>query len=283
MAGSSSKKSSKSLRVFLSFVIFLLLVVFSFSACSGAVFTNAKQIEKAFVSYEYVSGLRDNIIDYTNDVYVKNGISNENVDDIFEYSLVSDISRAYINSNISHDSTYSQTSYLAYISDICANLKADIKNQLDKTNVDYKEKDVDNTIKVINDYFVSELDVPYVQQIKTVTNIGPIVSVVLMVFSTVFTAVLFAITYFVGQKRYRALRAVSIGFLSAGIYDLLMSLVAVIIMKFKHVDVFPLYLRNMFNQFVNLSISSVAFTGLMLVFCALIIIVGVWKLKKKDK
>ncbi|MGN0521974.1 MAG: hypothetical protein ACI4IQ_04975 [Eubacterium sp.] len=283
MANSSHTKSSKPMRVFLSFVLFLLIVIFSFCACSSAVFTNNKRIENALSGYEYVSGLRDNIIDFTSDVYIKNGIPDKNIDDILEYSLFENIADTYIGANIDNKSGYSQDTYLKQIDDACLALKDDMKSQLDEMNIKYDVKDVDNAIKVVNDYFVSEVDIPYIQYIKTATNIGSVASAVLMAVSGVCIAVLCAITFFVGRKRYRALRAVSLGFLSAGIFDLIISIVAVIITGIKQVDIYPLYLKNAFDSFVSFSIGSVAFAGVIAVIAAFMIIVAVWKLKKKDK
>ncbi len=283
MANDTRKKSSAGLRKFLSFVIYFLLVALSFSACSSAVFTNTQSVKEAFTGYEYVSGLRNNVMEYARDVYMKNGISCENLEKIFEYSAVETISDVYIGTNISHRAGYSEEIYLTEIEKICSKLEDDIRSHLDEMKIKYDGKDVDKAIKVVNDYFVSEIKIPYIQYVKTVTNLGSVVSIVLTVLSAVFTVAVCAITFFVGRKRYRALRSVALGFMSAGLFDMLVSLMAFIIMQIKHVDVYPLYLQNTFHHFVNLCIGSVAVVGSMLLVISFVIITVVWRLKKKDK
>ena len=64
MANLPENKSSKVLRVFLSFVLFFLIVLVNMSVCSKAVFLNKNDIEDRFTGYEYVSSVKNSVLEY---------------------------------------------------------------------------------------------------------------------------------------------------------------------------------------------------------------------------
>lgn len=280
MANSHENKLSKNLRILLSFALFVMLVLLSLSASSKAVLLNKNRIENMFTSYKYVSSVKNSVVDYTTDIYLKNGLDTGSVDDIIDEKLVSEAIDSYISYNLGLDSRYNENTYLESIGSICDVIKSDITKQLDGKNLENNEENVSLIVKSVNDYFVNEMDISVTNE-KTLVNVGSIALIVVLCVSAFFTLSIALILFFIGTKRYRSIRAVGISFASAGLFDIFSSLIICIILQIKHIDIFPLYLREIIMNYIYSGLVSFIISGCFLLLISLIFSVIVWKVRKE--
>lgn len=283
MSKSHDTKGNLTARAILSFILSVLIVLLSLAICSKACFTNASYVEKKLTSYEYVSSLRDDALEYAEDLFIKNGIPNGNLGEVITYEKIYTISEAYINSILKVKTGFTQETVTGDISDLSAEITGEIKTQLARTDYEYNEAAAQKISARIGSYINNRLTIPGTEYIETVTNIGPVASVVLTVVLAVFTVMLAIIIFFIGAKRYRSVRAVGISFMTAGFYDLILSLIVIIISGVKQVDIYPLYLRDAFMSYVYGCVGAVALSGAILLLISLAFISAVWKMKRNEK
>ena len=273
---------SKNTRSFISFVLFLLIVLLSLTVCAKTTFLNQSTIEKQFTGYAYTSAVRNNVSDYVKDVCTLQGISDSSVDSIFSYDAVSEVVNAYFGCYISDKIEYSEESHIKYIDNICNEFQINIEKQLEADGIKYSKADVSAIAEDINAYFVNTVEMPHMDKVKSVLNVAGIVLYAVIGVSAFFVLSLMLIEYFVGTKRQRSVRAIAMSFASAGIYELMLALIIYIVTLIRSVDVFPVYLSQQFLSYVYTVIADIAFCGGILLLISVIIIAVVWKMRKED-
>ncbi|MGN1421724.1 MAG: hypothetical protein ACI4XC_09430 [Eubacterium sp.] len=280
---SHDTKGNIRVRAFLSFVLCVLIVLFSLSFCFKTVFTNASYIERKLTSFSYVNSYREDITAYASDCFIKNGIPDDNLENVITQEKAQELAENYINSilrvkvGITAD-TVSQSFDL-----LRSDIDKEIKQQIENTDYAYDENTAQNIAQRISDYASQRLNIQGASYIEAISNIGSVASTVAFVLLAIFSIILAVIIYFVGAKRYRSVRAIGISFMSAGFFDLFLSLIVIIISKVKSVDIFPLYLRQAFMSYVYGSIGAVALAGGILLLVSLVFITFVWKMKRDEK
>ena len=279
MAISPENKVSKVLRTLLSFALFVMIVVLSLSTSSKAVLLNKSRISNMFTSYEYVSSVKDSVVEYASDIYLKNGLDTSTLDEIFDYELVRDSVNSYISNDLGLGS-YNESTYLEPIEKICSDLQGDITNQIGEKKLNNNEEKVSLIVKSVEDFFVNEIDISVTNE-KTMINIGSIALIVIICVSAFFTAATALVLAFIGTKRYRSIRAVGISFSSAGLFDIISSVIIYIILGIKHIDIFPLYLRELVMDYIYTGLNSFIISGCFLLLVSLIFSVIVWKVRKE--
>lgn len=279
---SHDTKSNIRVRAVLSFFLFLLFVLSSIAACSKVVFTNPSFIEKKLSSYDYTLAYRQDVINYASDCFTKEGLSNAELDSVLTAEKAQELTDTYINSIINAKSGYTQETVALLLDDLQKGFYSQVKKRIKETDYKFNKETAQNISENIKNYAKSELEIPASSYVETYVNIGQLASAVACVLSVLLSAVFALILYFVGAKRYRSVRAISISFMSAGFYDLILSLIVVIISKVKTVDIYPIYLRQAFYSFVNGSIASVAFAGGFLLLVSLLLVTVVWKMKRNE-
>lgn len=281
-ASAHETKLTKNMRAFLSFVLFVLVAVFSISLCAKTGFANKSTVKEKFVYYEYASGIKNDVKEYAVDLYTANGISCDNLDSIFTYEKVYNAVSAYYGYNIADEMEYSQQSYEKIVNEICSEISADIEAQLKNTDMQYNSQSAKLLENEVNEYFKSAVELPYIDNIKTALNVSSVALYAAIGVSGFFMLAVALITFFVGTKRFRSVRAIGISFWSAGIFELAMALVVYIISCIKRVDLFPVYLSKQFYSFVYMGISNVVFCAGALLLIAVIISAFVWKMRKNS-
>lgn len=280
MADSRETKASKILRVFLSFALFIMIVLASLSTCSKSVFLNKSEIEDLFTDYNYVSSVKADILEYASDIYLKSGLDSSNLDTVFDDKLVEETIRAYVAGAIGSSIGYSENTYLDSVENMCNAFEKDLKSQLDKKGLLQNEDSINTLVELVNSCIISAVDIS-IPNIKNIINIGSIASVAVIGVSLFFAVSIGLILFFIGEIRYRSIRAVSISFFTAGLFDICLSLMVYIIFKIRHIDIFPVYLRELVMSYIGNCINSVAVSGCLLLFVGLIVAVAVWKIRKE--
>lgn len=281
-SGERETKFSKNIRGFISFVLFLLLVLLSLTACAKAAFLNASVIEKQFTGHAYTSALRDDVAAYVKDACMLQGISDSSVDDIFSYDAVGKAVSAYYGFYISDKIEYSAQSYQKYIDNLCSEFEVSVKNQLKEDGIKYDQTALKPVINDIGQYFENAVKMPYMDKVKSVLNVVNIALYAVIGVGAFFVLSLMLIEYFVGKRRQRSVRAIAISFAAAGIYELFLALIIYIISLVKKVDIFPVYLSRQFMSYVYSAIGNIAFCGGILLLISVIITAIVWKMRKEN-
>lgn len=280
MADSRETKASKILRVLLSFALFVMIVLASLSTCSKSVFLNKSEIENLFTDYNYVSSVQADVLEYASDIYLKNGLDSSNLDNVFNDALIEETIRAYVAGSIGSSIGYSETTYLESVDNICNSFELDLRNQLDSKGLPQNEEHIHSSVELVNSCIISVVDIS-IPNMKNIINIGSIASVAVIGVSLFFAVSIGLVLFFIGEIRYRSIRAVSISFFTAGLFDICLSLMVYIIFKIRHIDIFPVYLRELAMRYIGNCINSVAVSGCLLLFVGLIVTVAVWKIRKE--
>ncbi|MGN1328135.1 MAG: hypothetical protein ACI4V4_00375 [Eubacterium sp.] len=284
MSGHShDTKANIRVRAFLSFVLCVLMILFSLSVCSKVVFTNASYMEGKLTSFSYVNSYREDIIAYASDCFVKNGIPDDNLSNVITQEKTQELAENYINSILKVKVGITSDTVSMSFDGLRSDIDKEIKQQIKNTDYAYDENASQDIAQRISNYASERISIPGASYIETIANVGSVASTVVSVLLGIFSAILAVIIYFVGAKRYRSVRAIGISFMSAGFFELFLSLIVIIISRVKSVDIFPLYLRQAFMSYVNGSISAVAFFGGILLLISLIFITIVWKMKHDEK
>lgn len=279
MPDSPENKVSKVLRVLLSFILFVLVVVISLAVCTKTVLLNKSSIEDRFTGYEYVSSVKDSVVEYASDIYLQNGLDSDNLDDIFDEALIRDAIKAYVANNIGSEAGYNETTYTEPVNSICTALETDITNQIAQKGLEDNTDSVSSISESVNNYMLNEIDIGY-SNTKTLLNVGSIAATVILCVGLFFALAAGLILFFIGSVRYRSIRAVGISFYAAGFYEIMISIMVCIIFRIKHIDIFPVYLKTLVMDYIYSFAGSVAAAGFISLIAALIISVAVWKVKR---
>lgn len=268
-------KSSKILRQVLSFVLFIMIVLLVFSSAIKSTAINKIKIENAFLSDTYISGLKDNITDYTQDVYIRNGISTDNTENIFKYDTIKDSVKAYIAANLHSSIGYDENTYNVAVRSVTSLFKNDLKNKVKNNDTAINEMCVS-----FEKYYRQQVELGAIGYIEKAVNIGSIASVIICVISSFFAVASALILFFIGNKRYRNVRAIGNSLMTAGVFNMLLSLMSVIIFKIKHFDLYPLYLSDIFMAHFHSFLSVILMTSGIIIVLAMVLYAIVWKMKK---
>lgn len=279
MPDSRENKVSVVLRVLLSFVLFALVVVISLAFCAKMTVLNKDAIVDRFASYEYVSEVKNSTVQYVSDVYVRNGLDCDKLNDIIDDELVRDSVKTYIAGNIGSENVYNEITYTESVDGICYSVESDIRDQIKLKGLEYNESKVSEIKESVNSYLLNEIEVGF-SGLKTAMNVGAIVTTVIISVGAFFALAAFLILVFIGKVRYRSVRAAGISFYAAGFYEIIISIMVFIIFKFKHLDIFPIYLRELVMDCIYSCAGSITAAGFTALLAGLIISVAVWKMKR---
>lgn len=279
MPDSRENKVSVVLRVLLSFVLFALVVVISLAFCAKMTVLNKDAIVDRFASYEYVSEVKNSTVQYVSDVYVRNGLDCDKLNDIIDDELVRDSVKTYIAGNIGSENVYNEITYTESVDGICDSVESDIRDQIKLKGLEYNESKVSQIKESVNSYLLNEIEVGF-SGLKTAMNVGAIATTVIISVGAFFALAAFLILVFIGKVRYRSVRAAGISFYAAGFYEIIISIMVFIIFKFKHLDIFPIYLRELVMDCIYSCAGSITAAGFTALLAGLIISVAVWKMKR---
>lgn len=279
MPDSRENKVSGVLRVLLSFVLFALVVLISIASCAKTTVLNKNAIVDRFTSYEYVSEVKNSTVQYVSDIYVRNGLDCDKLNDIINDELVRDAVKTYIAGNIGSENVYNEITYTESVDGICDSVESDMRDQIKLKGLDYNESKVSQIRESVNSYLLNEIEVGF-SGLKTAMNVGAIATTVIISVGAFFALAAFLILVFIGKVRYRSVRAAGISFYAAGFYEIIISIMAVIIFKFKHLDIFPIYLRELVMDCIYSCVGAITAAGFTALLVGLIISVAVWKMKR---
>ena len=82
-------------RNILAFCLFIMLGILTIACVTKTVILNGNTVENQIVSYNVTSAFRQDLIDYTSDTFIKNGLNTSNIDDIITQNRAEDIIKSF--------------------------------------------------------------------------------------------------------------------------------------------------------------------------------------------
>lgn len=270
-------------RKILAFFLFLIIGLLDIAICMQSVMLNSTQIEKQFTTYACTSSFRQNIITYTQDNYTENGISGDNIEEIITQDKAQELVETYAASQFKSKIGFTQDTVDSAVDELIEEIKADIVQQTETAGFDAEESQIDAVCDEISEYITSQLDIPGMTYIDSILNVGGIVSKVVLAVAVFFMLVFAAMLYFTGKRRYRSVRSIAVSFAAAGITDLAVCVMALVTFAVKSVDIYPDFIKQAFDGYVNTSIGAVAVCGGVMLLVSLVLEALSWKLKKNNR
>ena len=279
MESSRESKVSKFFRVLLSFVLFASIALMSISVCTKVFVVDKGAIEKNFVSFEYVNGTRQNIVDAATDIYLKNGLDYSDLDNKISYELIENAVREYTARMVESNNGYSDETCEQAFNDIYDVFRADINEKAKQAGYDNKDA-VEKIGTSFKNYLEGCLNIDLPEKAGSYLNMANIAFFILIGVFAFIAAASGLILFFIGKKRYRCVRKMGISIASAGIYDLAVALIFYIIFSVKNINIYPIYLHDALIQFLYNYIGSLAVMGCSLMVLSIVIFAIVWKMKR---
>lgn len=275
-------KKTRVLRTIMAFVLFVVLVALSMSLNLKTNAFKLSEIEDFMTDYDYVYSVKEDNVNFAKDLYRLNGVSTEGVDKVLNFRDFEQAFDAYFGFFITSRANYSDESYLEFIDLITADFEENFTERLDRQDKEYTQKQLDTVVSSFRNHLINSVTIEHLTEIKSVTNIGNFASNAALSVSIFLVAVVIVILYLLGNKhrRYRSIRSIAIGFISAGLYDIIIAVLSYIILQIKIIDIYPLYLRQQLMRYIYSVLDSIAITGAALLFISLAILTLAWKIRK---
>lgn len=285
-SGLADTNGQKTARNFIAFFLFISIVALSMSVCSKVSFINSEKYAQIFINEKYVSALYNDVHQYAYDICNECSLPEDSVDEVITYLSIYNIEEAYALGNLTDSPQYTKTTYDDRITELEKNLSDSTNDMITKYKLDTVENQADMVnafSSKISDYIQSKVEFWYMDKLETISNLGKTVSVVMIVIFSILTVVLALITFSIGNKKYRGLRAVAYSFNASAILQFGFVIAMQIIKQIKTLVIYPTYLCDSVMSFVNSSILYVAVSAFISIGISLIIAVTVWKLKRNEK
>lgn len=268
-------------RKILSFFLFLSLVLLSIACVAKGAIINGNMIENKFTSYAAVSALRQDIITFTKDGFLKNGLNDENINDIISQAKVEAVAKSFAASEFKSKTGYTKESSKQDVAALCNEIKSEIVKQVKASGFEYNEKAVNTQVQKIDEFINAQLVMPGSKYIETAFNVGKIGVNIFVAVSVFLTLVFGSMLFFTGKREYRSIRSIGVSFCSAGIADLFASIIALIIFSIKSIDIYPMFIKNAIDSYISTSIGAVAACGACFILITLVLLAISWKLKRE--
>ena len=113
-------------RNILAFCLFVMLGILTIACVTKTVILNGNTIENQIVSYNVTSAFRQDLIDYTSDTFIKNGLNTSNIDDIITQNRAEDIIKSFSAGQFKSKVGYTSASSKQEIDELMNKIKAEI-------------------------------------------------------------------------------------------------------------------------------------------------------------
>lgn len=276
-------KTVRAVRTALSFVLSVIISILTVAVCFNTSFLDTAKIEKRFTCYEYVCGVRESVIRYTEGIYDRNGLEKDNISTIISYERVKNVTDNFAGRFIAERVGYDEDSYIKSIAEICADVSDDISEQVRRTNQNESKTSLGVLMQSLHDYFERQVNVIGISKLATVINLGVPASYAVIGVSVFLLVFIVLILYFLGERRHRSVRAIAISLLTSGLFMLCLSFIVFIISRVKTIDIYPLYLSEQLMNYVDSCIGTVTFSGIILLVLALAVSTLAWIKKINGK
>lgn len=279
----SETKSMSITRKVLAYFLFVSLLVLSVSTCTKTVVLNQNEIAQVLTDKQYSNELYLDAQQYAYDLCDNCSVPREVVDNALGFSAVKDINDSYIYGNLCNDERYTNTTYQEKLKSFNDALFESVKEELKANNINFNNSQIKTFSQKIVDYLTKIIEIEYISQLQTITNVGKAGLIAMIVISAIFVLIFAGSILSIGKKKYRSVRAISYSFITTGIVDLIFVIGVEIVKKTKELYIFPTYLCESAMRYVEDSKNVFVGASMAAFVVAIILVTVAWRLKRDDK
>ena len=257
-----------------AFCLFVVLGILSVACVTKAVLLNGSVVQNQFTDYNVVSVFRQDLIDYTSDSFIKNGLDSSNVSNVITQAKAEKIISSFAAGQFRAKAGYTSKSYSSDVNSLMNDIKSELEEQISASGFEKSESVQNAQLEKIRSFIDNSLKLPKTKLIETAMNMGKIAADIFLVFGSML--------YFTGNTKYRSIRSLGAAFCASSIGDLIVSLIAVIILSVKSIDIFPAFLKSALDNYIYTAVGAIAVCGAVLLLISLALLAISWKLKREN-
>lgn len=248
-------------RNILAFCLFVVLGILSVACVTKAVLLNGSVVQNQFTDYNVTSVFRQDLIDYTNDSFIKNGLDSSNVSNVITQAKAEKIISSFAAGQFRAKAGYTSKSYSSDVDSLMNDIKSELEEQISASGFEKNESVQNAQLEKIRSFIDNSLKLPKTKLIETAMNMGKIAADIFLAVAIFLTLVFGSMLYFTGNTNYRSVRSLGAAFCASSIGDLIVSLIAVIILSVKSIDIFPAFLKSALDNYIYTAIGAIAACG----------------------
>lgn len=269
-------------RNILAFCLFVVLGILTLACVTKTVVLNGNTVQNQFADYNVTSSFRQDLIEYTSDSFIKNGLDSSNISNVITQEKAEKIISSFAAGQFRAKAGYTSKSYNLDVDALLNDIKSEIESQVSASGFE-KNKNVENAqLEKIKAFIENSLKLPKTKLIETAMNLGKVAADIFLAVAVFLTLVFGSMLYFTGNTKYRSVRSLGAAFCASSIGDLIVSLIAVIILNVKSIDIFPAFLKSALDNYIYTAVGSIAACGAVLLLISLVLLAISWKLKREN-
>lgn len=269
-------------RNILAFCLFVVLGILSVACVTKAVLLNGSVVQNQFTDYNVTSVFRQDLIDYTSDSFIKNGLDSSNVSNVITQAKAEKIISSFAAGQFRAKAGYTSKSYSSDVDSLMSDIKSELEEQISASGFEKNESVQNAQLEKIRSFIDNSLKLPKTKLIETAMNMGKIAADIFLAVAIFLTLVFGSMLYFTGNTNYRSVRSLGAAFCASSIGDLIVSLIAVIILSVKSIDIFPAFLKSALDNYIYTAVGAIAACGAVLLLISLVLLAISWKLKREN-
>lgn len=269
-------------RNILAFCLFVVLGILSVACVTKTVVLNGNTVQNQFTDYNVTSAFRQNLVDYISDTFTKNGLDSSNISNVITQGKAEKIIASFAAGQFRAKAGYTSKSYSTDIDELINDIKSELEAQITASGFEKNENVENAQLKKIRAFIENSLKLPKTKLIETAMNLGKVAADIFLAVAIFLTVVFASMLYFTGNTKYRSVRSLGAAFCASSIGDLIVSLIAVIILNVKSIDIFPAFLKSALDNYIYTAVGAIAACGLVLLLISLVLLAISWKLKREN-
>lgn len=269
-------------RNILAFCLFVVLGILSVACVTKTVVLNGNTVQNQFTDYNVTSAFRQDLVDYTSDTFIKNGLGSSNISNVITQEKAEKIIASFAAGQFRAKAGYTSKSYSTDIDELINDIKSELEAQITASGFEKNENVENAQLKKIRAFIENSLKLPKTKLIETAMNLGKVAADIFLAVAIFLTVVFASMLYFTGNTKYRSVRSLGAAFCASSIGDLIVSLIAVIILNVKSIDIFPAFLKSALDNYIYTAVGAIAACGLVLLLISLVLLAISWKLKREN-
>lgn len=279
----SESLGTKFARYFSAFVLYVFILILSFSACMGLVFLNGDSISSVFTNNAYVTALRQDVVQYAEDLCNEAYIPHDSIEQELTYDVIYDIAISYADGNLCHGEIYTDTTYQSRIDDLQNSLASSTQEMLKNYKLNFDKADAEKFSSRVCAYIKEKTEFVYLDNIKQAVNIGRTTAIAAGAVSFLLIIITACVIIYIGRRRYRGLRVIAYSFTASSLFQLTAVIALEVFKKFKSLVVYPTYLCDSIISFIARCELTVLISASVSFVLALIVMAFVWRIKRNEK
>lgn len=266
-----------------AFCLFVVLGILSVACVTKAVLLNGSVVQNQFTDYNVVAVFRQDLIDYTSDSFIKNGLDSSNVSNVITQAKAEKIISSFAAGQFRAKAGYTSKSYSSDVDSLMSDIKSELEEQISASGFEKNDSVQKAQLEKIRSFIDdNSLKLPKTKLIETAMNMGKIAADIFLAVAIFLTLVFGSMLYFTGNTKYRSIRSLGAAFCASSIGDLIVSLIAVIILSVKSIDIFPAFLKSALDNYIYTAVGAIAVCGAVLLLISLALLAISWKLKREN-